>query len=56
MLADNVLMKRISLKEFIEKFYIPAMEGTMKSRVQFLFKMLDKDDDGILHATDLLQA
>ena len=40
--------------DFVENFYVPLFESPPVVKAKFLFKMLDFDDDGYLHASDLV--
>jgi Ca2+-binding EF-hand superfamily protein len=40
----------------VEKFYKPLFEESPIIKAQFMFKMLDFDEDGYLHASDLVEA
>ena len=56
-LADGRPAKRIFIDDFIEKFYVPLWEDEDPlARARFMFKMLDYDGDGYLHASDLVRA
>ena len=44
------------MDDFIEDFYKPLFEETPMVRANFMFKMLDFDEDGIIHASDLVRA
>ena len=55
-LADGKLNKRIYMIDFIEKFYRPLFEEPPLVMANFMFRILDFDGDGYLHASDLVQA
>jgi len=44
------------MDEFIEGFYTPLFDSAPIIKAQFMFRLLDFDNDGILHASDLVQA
>ena len=48
--------RRIYFDQFIDEFYTPLFEKTPIVKADFMFRMLDFDGDGILHAHDLVQA
>ena len=54
-LSDGQVNRRIYFDEFIEKFYIPLFEKPPIVKANFMFKMLDIDGDGYLHASDLVE-
>ena len=55
-IAENVSMKRIFFKDYIEKFYNILIKAgnNNRTRSSFIFKMIDFDQDGELSAIDLL--
>lgn len=55
-LSDGLPNRRIYMETFIEKFYKPMFEEPPVIKAQFMFKMLDFDEDGYLHASDLVKA
>ena len=55
-LSDGQFGKRIYFDIFVEKFYKPLFEESPIIKAQFMFKMLDFDGDGYLHASDLVEA
>ena len=56
MLSDGQKHKRIYFDDFIEKFYTPLFNSANMVKANFMFQMLDFDEDGYLHASDLVQA
>ena len=56
LLANGEKNKRIYFDQFIDNFYIPLFESAPLLKAQFMFRMLDFDGDGYLHASDLVQA
>ena len=48
--------KRIYMEDFIEQFYDPLFVHPPIVKANFMFRMLDFDDDGYLHASDLVKA
>ena len=42
------------MNDFVEHFYIPLFESPPVVKANFMFKMLDFDNDGYLHASDLV--
>lgn len=44
------------MDDFIENFYKPLFEGAPVVKANFMFRMLDFDDDGYLHASDLVHS
>ena len=44
------------MDDFIKHFYVPLFEAVPMIKAQFMFKVLDFDCDGYLHASDLVQA
>lgn len=56
LLANGEKNKRIYFDQFIDNFYIPLFESAPILKAQFMFRMLDFDGDGYLHASDLVQA
>ena len=55
-IADGQKNRRIYLDEFIQKFYMPLWEAPPIQKAKIMFRMLDFDNDGILHASDLVTA
>lgn len=55
-LAEGKSNRRIYMETFVEKFYKPLFEEPPIIKAQFMFKMLDFDNDGYLHASDLVHA
>ena len=56
LLAKGEKNKRIYMDQFIENFYVPLFDSPPIVKAQFMFKMLDFDGDGYLHAYDLVEA
>ena len=54
-LSDGQVNRRIYFDQFIEQFYIPLFEKPPIVKANFMFKMLDIDGDGYLHASDLVE-
>ena len=44
------------MNDFVEQFYVPLFESPPIVKAQFMFRMLDFDEDGYLHASDLVLA
>lgn len=44
------------MSDFVEEFYVPLFDSPPVVKASFMFRMLDFDDDGYLHASDLVQA
>ena len=40
--------------DFVENFYIPLFDSPPIVKASIMFKMLDFDEDGYLHASDLV--
>ena len=55
-LSNGKPNKRIYFDDFIENFYIPLFEAPPIVKANFMFRMLDFDGDGYLHASDLVTA
>ena len=55
-LTNGQKNKRIYMNDFVESFYVPLFDSPPVVKAGFMFKMLDFDDDGYLHASDLVQA
>ena len=55
-LTDGQTNRRMYFDEFREKFYKPMFEDVPLARANLMFKMLDFDGDGFLHASDLVEA
>lgn len=54
-LTNGQKNKRIYMNDLIENLYIPLFESPPIIKASFMFKMLDFDQDGYLHASDLTQ-
>lgn len=54
-LAKGYKNRRIYMDDFVEQFYIPLFESPPIVKANFMFKILDFDDDGYLHASDLVE-
>ncbi len=48
--------KRIYMDDVIELLYIPLFDSPPIVKANFMFRMLDFDGDGYLHASDLVHA
>jgi Ca2+-binding EF-hand superfamily protein len=56
-LSDNINLKRISFKDFLDKMWFMWDDTTDRREVmKFAFKVYDIDNDGILEGMDLLNA
>lgn len=55
-LSKGQVNRRIYFDQFIDNFYYPLFEHPPIVKASFMFKMLDFDNDGYLHASDLVQA
>ena len=44
------------MNDLVENLYIPLFESPPIVKASFMFKMLDFDGDGYLHASDLVRA
>jgi len=44
------------MDDFVNYFYIPLFESPPVVKASFMFRMLDFDDDGFLHARDITDA
>lgn len=53
LLSGNVNLKRISLRDFIERTKV-LWDGSLREQNRFAFKLLDIDHDGLLGGPDLL--
>ena len=42
------------MSDFVDNFYYPMFESPPVVRANIMFKMLDFDEDGYLHASDLV--
>ena len=47
---------RIFMDDLIENLYLPLFESPPIVKANIMFKMLDFDEDGYLHASDLVVA
>ena len=55
-LSNGKACKRIFIDDFIENFYVPLWESEDPlDRARFIFKLMDFDGDGYLHASDLVR-
>ena len=54
MLSEGQKHKRIYFDDFIEKLYTPLFNSANMVKANFMFQMLDFDEDGYLHASDLV--
>lgn len=44
------------MDDFIDQFYKPLFDMTPMDKANFMFKLIDFDNDGIIHASDLVEA
>lgn len=56
MLSNGQKNVRIYFDQFISNFYTPLYKSSPIARARFIFRMLDFDEDGYLHASDLVTA
>lgn len=56
LLSEGEKNKRIYFDDFIKNFYVPLFDSVPIVKAKFMFKILDFDGDGYLHASDLVQA
>lgn len=53
LLSLDCKIGRISLQDFIERFFLPLHQGDNRMRQIFVFRLLDCDQDGFIRANDL---
>ena len=44
------------MEDLIEQLYLPLFEKPPIDKANFMFRLLDFDNDGYLHASDLVEA
>jgi hypothetical protein len=52
-LSNDCKLAKIYFKQFIDKFYMPVFSNDIRTRQNFVFRLLDADMDGVLRANDL---
>ena len=54
-LSGGKSFQRIFLDDFLENFYMPLFESQDSfDRAKFMFRLMDFDNDGYLHASDMI--
>ena len=52
-LSKNCPIGRVYFVTFLEKFYMPLFSLDARTRNNFIFSLLDIDQDGIIKASDI---